>query len=57
MEPNPVSTKVGEITENHTRWLEKQIEAAPEFWLWTHKRWKRKMKEGDVLYKAGSDTI
>lgn len=39
---NPKSTKVGEITELHTRILEKQILNEPQYWLWTHKRWKRK---------------
>lgn len=38
----PKETDEGEITEMHTRTLEKQILAQPEYWLWTHKRWKRK---------------
>ena len=38
----PHNTKDGEITELHTSTLEKQINTQPEFWLWTHKRWKRK---------------
>jgi KDO2-lipid IV(A) lauroyltransferase len=38
----PQNTKDGEITELHTSTLEKQINTQPEFWLWTHKRWKRK---------------
>jgi KDO2-lipid IV(A) lauroyltransferase len=29
-----------EITEAHLRLLEAQIEAKPEYWLWSHKRWK-----------------
>lgn len=41
---NPVSCKYGEITEAHTHLLEQQIIEAPEYWLWTHKRWKRKRK-------------
>ena len=52
LENNPVETQDGEITERHTRWLEKQISETPQYWLWTHKRWKRKMKEGDTLYQA-----
>lgn len=40
-EPN--QTKHGEITEKVTRMLEEQIIEKPEFWLWTHKRWKHKM--------------
>jgi KDO2-lipid IV(A) lauroyltransferase len=31
----------GEITENHTRLLEKEIIENPQFWIWSHKRWKR----------------
>ena len=36
------------ITEKHTNLLEKQIISKPEFWLWTHKRWKRK-KPNDFI--------
>ncbi|MDG1725395.1 MAG: lysophospholipid acyltransferase family protein [Bacteroidia bacterium] len=39
---NPQDTEDGEITEMHTSKLENQINIQPEFWLWTHKRWKRK---------------
>ena len=31
-----------ELTELHTRRLEKDIIAQPETWLWTHRRWKRR---------------
>ncbi len=31
----------GEITEAFTRHLEKDILSAPQYWLWSHKRWKR----------------
>ena len=37
----PNETPHGWITEQHTRHLERQIARAPEYWLWTHKRWKR----------------
>ncbi len=43
------STKYGEITIQHTKILEQQIIDKPEFWLWTHKRWKRK-KNDDLSY-------
>lgn len=33
-------TQPGEITESHVRLLEKDIRNAPEYWLWTHRRWK-----------------
>ena len=42
IEDNPDSTKHGEITERITHKLEKIIEKDPEYWLWTHKRWKHK---------------
>jgi KDO2-lipid IV(A) lauroyltransferase len=34
-----------EITESHLRMLEKDILKAPEYWLWTHRRWKHKKPE------------
>lgn len=42
LEDNPATTTDGEITERHTRWLEQEILEAPQYWLWSHKRWKRK---------------
>jgi KDO2-lipid IV(A) lauroyltransferase len=33
-------TQAGEITEKHVRMLERDIQKAPEYWLWTHRRWK-----------------
>ena len=41
---NPASTAEGEITELHTRRLEKDIIADPAIWLWSHKRWKYSRK-------------
>jgi KDO2-lipid IV(A) lauroyltransferase len=35
-------TKPEEITKAHTRMLENQIIQKPAYWLWSHKRWKRK---------------
>ena len=47
---NPQNTAHAEITEKHTRLLEKEILEKPEYYLWTHKRWKRKRGdfEGDA---------
>jgi KDO2-lipid IV(A) lauroyltransferase len=42
---NPKDSPHGEITEKHTRRLEQQIIAQPEYYLWTHKRWKRKRSD------------
>lgn len=41
---NPKQTKEGEISEAHTRRLEKDIIAQPAIWLWSHRRWKHKRK-------------
>jgi len=37
---NPEQTKEYEITNSHIRELEKNIRFQPEYWLWSHKRWK-----------------
>ncbi|MFY9307464.1 MAG: lysophospholipid acyltransferase family protein [Bacteroidia bacterium] len=39
---NPGQMAYGEITEKVTRLLEKDIQAGPQYWLWTHRRWKQK---------------
>jgi KDO2-lipid IV(A) lauroyltransferase len=39
---NPSATSRGEITALHTKYLEDMIREKPEYWLWSHKRWKRK---------------
>lgn len=45
LEDNPRDTAIGKITEQHTRVLEKEILKNPQYWLWTHKRWKRKKED------------
>ncbi len=40
LEEAPNQTAEGELTKKHTQKLEQQIVAAPQYWLWTHKRWK-----------------
>lgn len=51
--PGDVNVKqYGMITEWHTRELEKAILKRPEFWLWSHKRWKREIpKDLEALKK------
>lgn len=44
---DPSKCAHGQITEAHAKRLEKQIIADPQYWLWTHKRWKRKRKAGE----------
>ncbi len=36
----PAATADGQISELHTRRLERDIVSHPEIWLWSHKRWK-----------------
>ena len=38
---SPQSFPKGELTEIVTRMLEGYIKEKPEFWLWSHRRWKR----------------
>lgn len=40
------TTKTHEITNAHVRLLEKTIRQQPEYWLWSHRRWKRKRPAG-----------
>ncbi len=44
---DPMQCEYGKITEAHTKRLEQQILEAPQYWLWTHKRWKRKRQAGE----------
>ena len=39
---DPTNTRAGDITEIHTRRLERDIQDHPDLWLWTHRRWKHK---------------
>ncbi|SFD18400.1 lysophospholipid acyltransferase family protein [Flavobacterium phragmitis] len=41
---NPKDFKDFEITEMYLKEVEKQILAKPEFYLWTHKRWKHRIE-------------
>ncbi|HET8964374.1 MAG TPA: lipid A biosynthesis acyltransferase, partial [Chitinophagales bacterium] len=45
IELNPQKTAYGEITGKHTALLEKEIINKPEYWLWSHKRWKIKFEK------------
>jgi KDO2-lipid IV(A) lauroyltransferase len=47
---NPKETKPFEITELHVRALERIIRKNPEYWLWSHRRWKFK-RAGDKIIK------
>jgi KDO2-lipid IV(A) lauroyltransferase len=39
---NAAEEKAGTVTQKHTQILEKIIQEEPQFWLWSHKRWKHK---------------
>ena len=36
----PTKTKEFEITEKYMQLLEKRIQTTPQYWLWSHRRWK-----------------
>ena len=42
-----------ELTDKYTRLLEEMITNYPEFWLWSHKRWKRTKEEWIRRQNAG----
>jgi len=45
---NPKSEPADSITEKHVRMLENIIRHQPEYWLWSHRRWKHKrVKQND----------
>lgn len=49
---NPKQEKYGLITDSYVRQLEKTIQEAPEYWLWSHKRWKKGIPENLAHIKA-----
>lgn len=46
----PVQTADFEITESHTRELERNIRSKPEYWLWSHRRWKFSPDDVNLKY-------
>jgi len=48
---HPEQTKPYEITEIHVKYLESLIKERPEYWLWSHRRWK--IKQGNVIKSLG----
>jgi|SRR5690554_2294735 len=47
---NAHETEYGFITEQHTKMLEKAILNQPEYWLWSHRRWKHKRPENVAIH-------
>ncbi len=46
LEDQANTTDYGHITRLHTKAVERNILEAPQYWLWTHKRWKLKPPHG-----------
>ncbi|MCF0207644.1 MAG: lysophospholipid acyltransferase family protein, partial [Bacteroidales bacterium] len=44
---NPQQYEPGEITRIYFKHLEDDINACPEYWLWSHRRWKHKRENYD----------
>jgi len=44
---NPNMLEPGKLTEMYMRTLEQRIVAQPQYWLWSHRRWKRKRHESN----------
>lgn len=42
---HPRELEPGELTRMHTRLLESFIREEPEYWLWSHRRWKHRRPE------------
>lgn len=47
---NPAEMKAEEILMAYIREIEKIIRKEPEYWLWSHRRWKHKRPENIELY-------
>lgn len=48
----PKNESYGYITETYVRQLEREIKLKPEFWLWSHKRWKKEVPNNLQEIKA-----
>lgn len=46
---NPKDQPTGNITKLHVQALEKIIKEKPQYWLWSHRRWKHQRPEGEPL--------
>lgn len=46
---DPENYNEGQITQIYTKRLEEYIRRKPEYWVWTHKRWKHKRDENGNL--------
>ena len=49
---DPASLPEGEVTRRFFRMLEQSVRKAPEYYLWTHNRWKRTKEEFDKRFEV-----
>jgi KDO2-lipid IV(A) lauroyltransferase len=51
---NAAETADMEITSKHVRLLEETVRRNPQYWLWSHRRWKHKRMDGTTLPDASA---
>ncbi len=47
----------GEITYRYAKKLEENILRAPQYWIWSHKRWKHPFGPGSRYYRPGTGAV
>ncbi|MCD8102475.1 MAG: lysophospholipid acyltransferase family protein [Alistipes sp.] len=47
----------GEITYRYAKKLEENILRAPQYWIWSHKRWKHTFGPGSRYYRPGTGAV
>jgi KDO2-lipid IV(A) lauroyltransferase len=54
---SPKETSDFELTDAYFQMLESTIRRAPQYWLWTHKRWKRTREEYNLRYDEATGKL
>ena len=57
IERDPKQTKDFELTDAYFKMLETSIQRAPQYWLWTHHRWKRSHEEFNIRYDEATGRV
>lgn len=57
VERHPEQTKDYELTDSYFRLLEESIRRAPQYYLWTHNRWKRTHEEYNIRYDEATGRV
>lgn len=57
MTQDPKQTKNFELTDAYFRMLEESINRAPQYYLWTHNRWKRTHEEYNLRYDEATGRV